>query len=398
MSAGAKPRRAPVSIVCVFNDPEIRRGCLDRSIEEHLRDGEIEYVPVDNVEGRFPTAGAALNHGASLARHEYLVFAHQDVYLHSTAALPTAAGVLAADGGIGLLGATGVTTSGKLLGRIRDRVVLTGEPAPRAREVDSLDEVLFMVPRRLFRRHPLSEARELGWHAYAVEYGLRVRSLGRRVCALDLPLTHNSPTVNNDRLDVAYRAVAVTHPEELPVRTTCGVVSAPSRSRRGGGLLRSHRWRYRWLRESAAVHAVRRMVGGGRCVLGDIRFEIDEVLAAYPGSPLSVANLDREPGPATARPGPVELERRGRPIRFASRSLPELIGELVAQPAGNSMLLTNLRVADLRALCPYLPPGPRLLGYRREIGFWLLLGAAAVARPQEWRSPKARPLRMPAPA
>jgi hypothetical protein len=314
------------------------------------------------------------------------------------AALQAAAGVLAADKGIGLLGATGVTASGELVGRIRDRATLTGEPAPQPRDVDSLDEVLFMVPRRLLRSHPLSEAPELGWHAYAVEYGLRIRSLGLRVCALGLPLTHNSPTVNNDRLEVAYRAVASAHPEALPVRTTCGVVAAPPGVRPGAGLLRSQRWRYRWLRESAALHAARRVVGGGRCVVGDIRFEIDEVLAADPGSPLSVANLDHEPGPASTRPGPVELERRGRPVRFASWTLPELIGKLVAQPAGRSMLLTNLRVGDLRAISPHLPPGPRLLGYRREIGFWLLLGAAAGARPPEWRSPKARPLGMPAPA
>jgi hypothetical protein len=396
MIAGAKPRRAPVSIVCVFNDPEIRRLCLDRSIEEHRRDGEIEYVPVDNVEGRFATAGTALNHGASLARHEHLVFAHQDVYLHSPAALQAAAGVLAADEGIGLLGATGVTASGELLGRIRDRVMLTGQPAPRPRDVDSLDEVLFLVPRRLLCRHPLSEARELGWHAYAVEYGLRARSLGLRVCALDLPLTHNSPTVNNDRLDVAYRAVAATYPEALPVRTTCGVVSASARARPGPGLLRSQRWRYRWLRESAAIHSARRAVGGGRCLLGDIRFEIDEVLAADPGSPLLVANLDREPLSASERPGPVALERRGRSLQFTSGSMPELIGQVVARPSGASVLLTNLGHANLRALSPHLPRGPRLLGYRREIGFWLLLGAAAIARPQQWRSPQARPLGMPA--
>ena len=97
-------RRVPVSIICVFNDPEVRRACLDRSIAEHRDEGTVEYIPIDNVDGSFPTAGAALNHGASLAR-QHLVFVHQDVYLHSLAALEVAAVAFAADPTIGLMGA-----------------------------------------------------------------------------------------------------------------------------------------------------------------------------------------------------------------------------------------------------------------------------------------------------
>jgi hypothetical protein len=71
--AGAS-RREPVSIICVFNDPEVRQRRLDRSIEEHRDEASLEYLPIDNVDGSFATAGAALNHGASLARHEHLAF------------------------------------------------------------------------------------------------------------------------------------------------------------------------------------------------------------------------------------------------------------------------------------------------------------------------------------
>lgn len=151
--AGAS-RREPVSIICVFNDPEVRQRCLDRSIEEHRDEASLEYLPIDNVDGSFATAGAALNHGASLARHEHLAFVHQDVYLHSLAALGAAAGAFADDPGIGLLGAVGVDASGGLVGRIRDRVTLLGEHVDRPTEVASLDEVLFMAPRALVLREP----------------------------------------------------------------------------------------------------------------------------------------------------------------------------------------------------------------------------------------------------
>ena len=51
----------------------------------------MDYVPVSNCDGVFASAGAALNHGAAQCRHDYIVFAHQDVYLHSLAALEEAA-------------------------------------------------------------------------------------------------------------------------------------------------------------------------------------------------------------------------------------------------------------------------------------------------------------------
>jgi len=389
-------RREPISIISVFNDPEVRRQCLDRSIEAHRDEATVEYLPINNVDGSFATAGAALNRGVALATHDYLVFVHQDVYLHSLRALEEAAGVLAEDERIGLLGASGVDRAGGLLGRIRDRVLLSGEPAKQATDVDSVDELLFMIPRRLALWEPLSEVPELAWHAYAVEYGLRVRSRGLRVCAIDIPLTHNSLTMNIDRLDVAHAAVAARYPDALPLRTHCGSIAASTPARAASGILPSHRWRYRWLRESGPAHAARRAAGGAPCVLSDIRFDIDELMAGQPDSPLLVVNVDREPEFADEHPGPLEMVRRGRPILLTSRRMPQLVDTIVERSPAISILVTNLRITDLRWLAPQLPRGPRFLGFRREAGYWMLLGVAAVAARQQWRLPKSRPLAMPA--
>ena len=389
-------RQIPVSIICVFNDPDVRRRCLDRSIDEHRDEAPVEYLPIDNVDGSFVSAGAALNHGASLASSDYLVFVHQDVYLHSLSALEAAAAKLADDEHIGLLGAIGVTSGGEIVGRIRDRVLLLGAPVREPTDVDSLDEVLFIIPRHLVRREPLSEAPELAWHAYAVEYGLRARSLGLRVCAADLPLTHHSLT-RNARLSIPYSAIAARYPDALPVRAPGGTIGGLPRGGGGAGVLRAHRWRYRWLQDSAAAHAARRAAGGGPCVLSDIRFDIDDVMSQDPNSPLLVLNLDPEPGSADERQGSLELVRRGRPIILGSRPMPEMIDAVRGWSPGTSMLLTNLGIADLRALAPYLPER-RLLGFKREIGCWVLLGTAAAAPAQQWRSREATPLGMPAPA
>ena len=387
-------RQIPVSIICAFNDPDVRQRCLDRSIEEHSGEAAVEFLPIDNVDGAFASAGAALNHGASLASHDYLVFVHQDVYLHSLSALEAAAGTLADDQRIGLVGAIGVTADGGLVGRVRDRVLLLGEPVSAPTDVDSLDEVLFMLPRWLALRHPLSELAELAWHAYAVEYGLRVRSLGLRVCAVDIPLTHHSLT-RGAALDVPYGAIAARYPDALPVRAPGGTVAAPARSR-ARTMLGSHGWRYSWLRNSAAAHAGRRAAGGGACVLSDIRSDIDDVMQHDPNSPLVVMNLDREPGFADEGRGSLELLRRGRSITLSSRAMPEMIDAIRAWTPRTSILLTNLGVADLRSLAPHLPPALRVMGFRREIGYWMLLGPAAATAPKQWRSVAATPLGMPA--
>ena len=278
--------------------------------------------------------------------------------------------------------------AGSIAGRIRDRVLLLGEPVREPTEVDSLDEVLFMIPRSLAQREPLSEAAELAWHAYAVEYG---RAPDRSGWALRCRHPSHAHSLTRDtRLD-APRAPCLEIPRRLasacPGRHHCATCGAGSKL----GFLRR---RFRRLRDSAAAHAARRAARGGPCVLSDIRFDIDDVLQRDPNSPLMVVNLDRESRFADERSRSLELARRGRSIILTSRTMPGMIDAIESRPPDTSMLLTNLGIADLRSLAPHLPRERRLLGLRRETGCWILLGAAAEAAPQQWRSPEATPLGM----
>ena len=327
--------------------------------------------------------------------HDYLVFVHQDVYLHSLRALEEAAGRLADDASIGLLGAFGIASSGSAVGRIRDRVLLLGEPAREPVDVDSLDELLFIIPRELVLREPLAEAAELAWHAYAVEYGLRVRSLGLRVCAVDIPLTHNSLTTNLARLDEAYEAVASRYPDAMPVQASVRDRRRGRRTRRRVGILDAHRWRYRWLRESLKVHVAARGGIRSRCVLSDIRFDVDEVLASASGAGLRVVNVDHGPESAHRR-DEVELCATDAGSRSLPAGCPTSSRSSRCCRASTSVLLTNLTSSDVRLLFRRLPRGGRLLGFRGAIGFWMLLGPAAEAVPQRWQAREHVPALMPA--
>lgn len=364
--------RTPVSLVCVFNDPDVRAACLDRSIAAGLAEApETEFLPVDNTGGRYRSAGAALNAGARQARNDVVAFVHQDVYLHSLVALERAAARLRADPRVGLVGAVGITPSGAVAGVVRDRVVMIGRPAAGSTDVDSVDEVLFLVEREQVLREPLSEDPDLAWHAYAVEYGARVRSRGLRVVADDLVLTHNSMTTNLDRLAEAHHRVAALYPRLLPMRTTCGVI----RDQRPAGPLRTA-FRRRtgvatWWRESRSAARLARAAGVPvpEVVLGDVRLEIDEALDLVGASGLDVVNLGAPAadGAAWAVDG---ITRRGREVSATMLSPSRLTADRLDPRDGRALLVTGL---DERTLASLAVPGrPHLLGLARDTGTWLL--------------------------
>ncbi|TWG96714.1 glycosyl transferase family 2 [Mesorhizobium sp. J18] len=379
-----------VSLVCVFNNPEVRRDCLDRSIAGRA---EIDFIPVDNTAHAFTTAGAALNHGARKARHDVVIFVHQDVYLHSIDRLLEAAALLRKEGRWGMLGALGVTSAGALVGRIRDRVQLLGRSAPHPVPVDSLDEVLFMVRRNLVLEDPLSEHQDLAWHTYAVEYGLRVKAHGLEVGAVDLAITHNSMTTNLARLDVAHRKVAAMHPGAVPVRTTCGTVGGDERDRmRTWPVIGRHGWRYQWLQESLLATRARWQLRLP-AVICDIRRDVD-LLEVGHGRVLHVVNVDGDGSFAPYETEPLRLLRRGGAVCLRAVASPvELVAALREVPGKDSALVTHLSMTDLAPLRMLLQdsPVPALIGVHDGM-LWLVTGPAAARLPSAWQQRRAIPL------
>lgn len=379
--------RTPVTIVCVWNDELVRANCLDASIAALLDTApDTEYLPIDNRGQQHPSAGAALNLGARRASNEVVVFVHQDVHLHSLVALEHAAGALTTSADFALLGAVGITDAGELVGRMRDRVVLLGSPTDLPREVDSLDEVLFLAARSTLLEHPLAEDPDLAWHAYAVEYGLRLRARGHRVGALDIPLTHNSMSTNLARLDHAHAHLAREYPDQVPVRTTCGTVRSPTATSERRRLLPSHRWRVSWARESRVAWSTRRTVGTDQIVLADIRYDVDTVLGHLPGRALTVTSLTSagEPFPDA---GVTTLARGEATIRCRTAA-DDHLDDL---DLDSDLLVTNVGQAHLEQLRSRLVGVPHVVGYHEGPGHWILLGDGARARERIWTSARSRP-------
>lgn len=384
MTEAGTAKRTPVTVVCVFNDPEVRAACLDRSLQDLAAEApDLEYLPVDNTGHAHATAGDALNHGARMARHPVVVFVHQDVYLHSLRALEVAAALLLAEPTVGVVGAVGVDPSERLVGRIRDRVVLTGTQVRGLVAADSLDEVLFMVRRDDVLAEPLATHPDLAWHAYAVEYGLRHRRAGRVVRVADLPLTHNSLTINLARLDVAHRRILSDYPGLMPVATTCGPIPAPVR--RGIEPLRVLRSSARWVRQSVAVRRALRDLRLS-VVLADLTRDVDQLVGAVDtaGAPVAVVNVDSSDAPLGG-PDPVVLTRLGHPVAFYSAS-PERTAAVAhgLLGSGRPVIVTNLDATGVRRLRDGTST-EFVVGYHPHGGFWAV-GAPVTALPAAWRS------------
>jgi hypothetical protein len=381
-----------LSVVCVFNDPAVREQCLDRSLADSSSSVDVEYLPVDNVGHDFTSAGAALNHAARQASNDVVVFAHQDVYLHDLDRLAEAARHLDGDRW-SIIGAAGVDDRGRVVGAMRDRVQIIGSDAPDPEPVDSLDEVLFMIRRDRVLEHPLSQDPELAWHAYAVEYGVRMRRHGLLAGATNLAVTHNSLTVNLDRLDVAHRHVASLHPDEGMVRTTCGVVGAPPPRRyRSNRLVAGQVWRKRWLTESVSAWRARRHLPAARPVLVDIRLDVDDITRPA-DRPFRVVNLDRADAFARYEEGSLALSRYGRPFEFRSFTSAVEALPTLADGRESPTLLTGLVHEDLTTLAESgVADGAHPVLGIHEQDIWLLTGVPGHDLPSAWSSGARSPL------
>lgn len=385
------PQRTPVSIICVSNNSQVLNNCLIRSVDAHrMTAPETELIVVQNSQKQFSTAGAALNHGAALAQNEVCVFVHQDVYLHSLVRLEQAAAALVVDIRIGLAGASGIAVSGDIRGRVRDRVVLVGRPNDGFVDVDSVDEMLFMVRREQLLQAPLSEEADLGWHAYAVEYGARMRRASKRVVAGRIPITHNSLTTNLDRLTEAHAHVGRIYPEQLPIRTTCGVIGA--RQAAPTEFLARHRWRYRWLKSSRRAYSARRALGQLPVVLSDIRMDIDDLLESCGEQNLIVITLESEQQRDDDLAETIELERHGRTFTFRVANSQQALDWCAAGQHDTSLLLTNVDAAFLPKLRGLRNEANTLLGFSDSTGFWLIIGPAATGSTAAWARRSAIPL------
>jgi 2-polyprenyl-3-methyl-5-hydroxy-6-metoxy-1,4-benzoquinol methylase len=190
-----------ISIICVFNDECAFRDILLASLKNQTYPHEI--IALDNRDRKFSSAAAALNHGASLAKGDYLMFVHQDIELASDDWLEQAVRLVAGLPDAGIAGVAGMKEGkGPYEDLKRGNPIFAGLPwnpsnrIDRPETVQTLDECLLIVPRDVFAGLAFDERTFDGWHCYAPDYCLGVRTLGKRAYVLPLTVCHRSLRTN----------------------------------------------------------------------------------------------------------------------------------------------------------------------------------------------------------
>ena len=188
-----------ISVICVYNNLEILKSYLLEGLRGQT--SSYDLVLVDNTANRFSSAAKALNYGASLARGDYLMFIHQDVLLPWPDWLSRAESYLDSLPQLGIAGVAGMIDGGST-NDSRGRNIIEhgdplevwtwGHPIAKPEPVQTLDECLVLIPKKVFDSRSFDEVICNGWDLYAVDYSLSIRQVGLGVFVLPLMIHHRS--------------------------------------------------------------------------------------------------------------------------------------------------------------------------------------------------------------
>ena len=180
-----------VSIVTCFNNREVLEENLLRSLRQQSTVA-LELVAMNNVEKNFVSVSSALNTGGQTAKGDYIIFVHQDVYLSGANWINRAVKFLDGLPDAGVAGVCGVTSKGASTGFILDRGRYWGRRLSKPIPVQTLDEQLVIVPRRVFEKTKFDE--RFRFHSYTADFCLSIQKIGLHAYVLPLMVEHNSPT------------------------------------------------------------------------------------------------------------------------------------------------------------------------------------------------------------
>jgi GT2 family glycosyltransferase len=188
-----------ISVVCVYNDAEMLEGCLRKSLRNQTC--EHELILEDNTSGKFTSAAQALNWGGRKAKSKYILFVHQDVDLTGQRWLEEAEHLLDKIPDLGIAGVAGMSAFGKTNRERGKNIIVHGKRAKKwswgndiskPEIVQTLDECLIIIAKKVFQDHEFDETTCDGWDLYAVDYCLSIARQGLNAYVIPLSIYHKS--------------------------------------------------------------------------------------------------------------------------------------------------------------------------------------------------------------
>ena len=189
-----------VSIICVFNNRKILENYLLKSLKIQ-KEVEYELILIDNTNNTFNSASSALNFGGKKAQGDFLIFVHQDISFKEEYTLKNFVDKLYRYPN-SIVGMAGMLDEGVITkikhGKENKYAGTINSFTPQ--EVQSVDECIFSIPKKIFNENYFNEEIIKGWHLYAVEYSVRLANKGIKTFVVDVEgIYHLSPgySMNN---------------------------------------------------------------------------------------------------------------------------------------------------------------------------------------------------------
>lgn len=182
-----------VSIICVYNNTQILNKFLTPSLEKQTVHPEI--ILIDNRNNRFTSAASALNYGAQQATGKYLIFAHQDINLTNPNWIKETVKQIEQLDNPGIIGVAGKTNDRFIRTNIKhglDPVPVSPFGLTKPVKASTVDECIFIIPRKVFDELHFDEKTCFDWHLYGTDYLLSVRKLGYNAYIIPTELEHRS--------------------------------------------------------------------------------------------------------------------------------------------------------------------------------------------------------------
>lgn len=208
-----------ITIIAAINNRTVAEANLLRS--PLLSDTDVQFVPAEG----FASASCAYNYGIKIAKGDFLVFAHQDVYIPASwlkQVLDAAAELESTPKPWAVLGVVGTNGHGIVQGCSWSTglKLVVGHPVQRPLPAISLDELILVVRKSsgLFFDENLP-----GWHLYGTDIVQTALARGLEAYVIHAPVIHNSlPVVRLDSgFAECYHYMRRKWARRLPIQTCC---------------------------------------------------------------------------------------------------------------------------------------------------------------------------------
>lgn len=238
-----------ISVISVVNNDLIAADYLFRGLRQ--QNVKYELIIIDNKKSTFTSASKAYNSVTKKVNGDYLMFIHQDVFLPSCNWLREAENALSTVSRLGIAGVAGMlkpsyvnelelyarynlmTKLGlyqlwlELYGRGTvfqggPNRVWRGKSTSEISVVQTLDELLLIIPAKVFEQIRFDEKVCDNWHLYGVDYSLAAAKKGYEACVLPNPVFHLAISKMSKYYQTLTK-LTMKHQDARVINTTLGV-------------------------------------------------------------------------------------------------------------------------------------------------------------------------------